>query len=142
MPLCQSNPDRRDSITNWMSRLCPATDGIAPMGIPESEHQIWIWQSAHQDTPLAAASTQTSSSNIKILAHVQTVRERSGFVVMSIDEEAGIGRIWRLGRSRKSKTVFRTLLPPNLHAARCSFPIATSFGASVDIRQPAPAGSA
>jgi hypothetical protein len=63
-----------------MSRWCTATtDGLAPKGIPESEHQICIGQSAHENTPLPAAFAQTSSSNIKISAHVQAVRERSGF---------------------------------------------------------------
>jgi len=39
-------------------------------------------------TPPAAVCVRTSSSKIKIRAHVLAVRKRSGFVVMSIDEEA------------------------------------------------------
>jgi hypothetical protein len=57
------------------------------------------------------------------------VHERSIIVVMSISMEKSRDlTIPAVGRSRKSKTVFRTLLPPQVLAARCSFPIATNFG--------------
>ena len=144
MPACQSNPDQGDSITNyWMSRWCTATtDGI----VPRQHREVSTKSSygkvlmrilhSHRLPCELAATTSRFSRTCRLCANAQAASS------CQCDEEARIRRFWQWGRSRKSKTVIRTLLPSQVRAARCSFPIATSFGASVDIRPPAPAGSA